>query len=348
MTNNGKRVEWIDCCKGFAIVLVVIGHIIDGYTGANFFDEYSDIMIRVFNCIYSFHMPLFFVVSGFVFYLAYCKNIEKSEKRVHLQIGNMIWIYFLMSIVLWIFKMIFVSSVNKPYTLKNLLLIPIKPIAVYWYIYILVFYYLIFFKIEKMKISRKYVLSAVTIISILGSFIPVETDLIFPIKNLLQNMIFFYAGILLSSFDFGKSFFEGKKKKLMLAFAGIVTIGILIYSAATMYILTGIGFVGIVLPLIVSLTLISLFCFVDAKSKLLSLIGTYSLEIYLTHIFITSANRKILIALGITNFYLNFVTNLMMSVFIPIGCAYILKKMKLHDLIFRPFTFFSKRKKNLQ
>lgn len=67
MSNNVKRVEWIDCCKGFAIVLVVIGHIIDGYTGAHLFDDYSDHMLSIYNCIYSFHMPFFFVVSGFVF-----------------------------------------------------------------------------------------------------------------------------------------------------------------------------------------------------------------------------------------------------------------------------------------
>lgn len=278
------------------------------------------------------------------FYLAYCKNIEKGEKRVPIQIGNMIWIYFLMSIVMWAFKMIFVSSVNKPYKLVDLLMIPIKPIAIYWYIYILVFYYLIFFRIEKMNISRKYILPSIAVISIVGSFIPFKTDLIFPVRNLLQYMIIFYIGMLMSKFDFGKSFFEGKKKKLMLAFAGIVTIGILIFAAVSKYILIRIGFVGIVVPLFVSLTLISLFCIFDAKSKLLSLFGTYSLKIYLTHTFITSANRKILIALGITNFYLNFVINLMMAVFIPMGCAYILKKMKLHDLIFRPFTFFSKQK----
>lgn len=40
MSSNGivcNRVEWLDSCKGFAIVLVVIGHILDGYMGKELF-----------------------------------------------------------------------------------------------------------------------------------------------------------------------------------------------------------------------------------------------------------------------------------------------------------------------
>lgn len=46
-----KRIEWIDIAKGIGIILVVIGHISQ---------------IKVLNdIIYSFHMPLFFMISGF-------------------------------------------------------------------------------------------------------------------------------------------------------------------------------------------------------------------------------------------------------------------------------------------
>lgn len=46
------RIAWIDMLKGLAIILVVVGH---------------NASETVSNFIYCFHMPLFFLLSGFVF-----------------------------------------------------------------------------------------------------------------------------------------------------------------------------------------------------------------------------------------------------------------------------------------
>jgi acyltransferase len=44
-----NRFNWVDNVKGLAIILVVLGHIASPFSAF----------------IYSFHMPLFFIVSGF-------------------------------------------------------------------------------------------------------------------------------------------------------------------------------------------------------------------------------------------------------------------------------------------
>lgn len=54
-----QRVEYIDAMRGFAIILVIIGHLIQTY----YCNVYSNAIFRV---IYSFHMPLFFFISGCV------------------------------------------------------------------------------------------------------------------------------------------------------------------------------------------------------------------------------------------------------------------------------------------
>ena len=66
-----KRVPWIDAIKGFAIINVVIGHVVDGYIGAGMYLEQVEIMEDIFNLIYSFHMALFFAISGMTCRLAY-------------------------------------------------------------------------------------------------------------------------------------------------------------------------------------------------------------------------------------------------------------------------------------
>lgn len=53
-----KRVLWIDYAKAMGIFLVVVGH---GYFPSEGFDLFSK------NFIYSFHMPIFFFISGFLF-----------------------------------------------------------------------------------------------------------------------------------------------------------------------------------------------------------------------------------------------------------------------------------------
>jgi len=60
----GTREEWVDNLKGIAIYLVVLGHCIQymWYHNVNFDGNF------LFQFIYSFHMALFSMVSGYLFY----------------------------------------------------------------------------------------------------------------------------------------------------------------------------------------------------------------------------------------------------------------------------------------
>jgi len=63
-----QRIKYIDHLKGISILLVVIGHIIQ-YNVADSKDN------GLFNFIYSFHMPLFMFISGYVSVLTIKINI---------------------------------------------------------------------------------------------------------------------------------------------------------------------------------------------------------------------------------------------------------------------------------
>lgn len=74
---NGKKVRngTIDCLKGFCIWCVVLGHCIKNGSGDIMYNTpkmfYNDFLYRL---IYSFHMPLFMLLSGFVFYYSHSKS----------------------------------------------------------------------------------------------------------------------------------------------------------------------------------------------------------------------------------------------------------------------------------
>lgn len=77
MNKENERVYWIDITKGIAIILVVIGHTICyGNTGP---------IIK--SVIFSFHMPLFFIMSGYTASLpSSTEDLGKKTRKIALSL----------------------------------------------------------------------------------------------------------------------------------------------------------------------------------------------------------------------------------------------------------------------
>lgn len=63
-----KRIRWIDIARGIAILFVIIGHSLGSYMGTYFA-----------NLIYVFHMPIFFILSGYLYHKRNPKKFLKSS-----------------------------------------------------------------------------------------------------------------------------------------------------------------------------------------------------------------------------------------------------------------------------
>ena len=50
---NKQRIDWINIAKGLGILAVILGH--------------CHLPEKVWNSIYSWHMPIFFVISGYFY-----------------------------------------------------------------------------------------------------------------------------------------------------------------------------------------------------------------------------------------------------------------------------------------
>lgn len=80
----------IDILRGFATILVVLGHILQ-YSMMQNEAFYNDFLFKV---IYSFHMPLFMCISGFLFKHSYDKYGKKTYiYRQLLSLGKVILIW---------------------------------------------------------------------------------------------------------------------------------------------------------------------------------------------------------------------------------------------------------------
>jgi fucose 4-O-acetylase-like acetyltransferase len=86
MITNKNRDAFLDIAKGMAIILVVIGHVIQGSS-----EKFDDLLW--FRVIYSFHMPLFVFLSGAVAAIAFRSDsiqdgIGSALKRAQTKISK--------------------------------------------------------------------------------------------------------------------------------------------------------------------------------------------------------------------------------------------------------------------
>lgn len=329
---DNERIKWIDSCKGFATTLVVLGHVLCGYLDAGLFDDQKRIMETISNWIYSFHMALFFSISGYVFYIAYGDDSVYKKSKYNEKIKNFVIVYLSFSIVLWCFKMIFSSAVNSPLKLLDLILIPIAPISPYWYMWNLIIYYLLFAWMIHNRVSDKKMLFFYITCSVVASFTPHITS---NIRNLFYYLVTFYFGVVLA-----------KTKCRLLSNPWIVSGSMISFIIAIYFTfirnvkLSSIK--GGNLFFALSSTIVIFYIFTKMmyswNSRLLGAIGRYSIEIYLLHCFITAANRTLFSVVGINNFYFSALLNLTAGIALPILCSLALTKINLHQFVFNPAT----------
>lgn len=121
---QNRRIEWIDSLKGFAIILVVLGHNTGGENGA-------------YRFLYTFHMPLFFLISGFLFSMKPPLEYLRRSFR-HLMVPYLAFLgcYALYQVV----SSNFMPSLAEPHFVRNIFYGGYRltgPLAVFWFVGVL-------------------------------------------------------------------------------------------------------------------------------------------------------------------------------------------------------------------
>ena len=78
MNTTKKRLDYFDMAKGFGAIFVLLGHL----QGDEFF-KFSKYILPMCEWIFSFHMPLFFIVSGML--MCHRNDIQKDTKTLILK-----------------------------------------------------------------------------------------------------------------------------------------------------------------------------------------------------------------------------------------------------------------------
>jgi fucose 4-O-acetylase-like acetyltransferase len=305
-----KYYDELTILKGIGIILVILGHSFS-FTGFNIVDN-NFINKYIFYTIYSFHMPLFFMIAGFLT-SNYKDNLNK--KFYISKIKRLLIPYIFINIIDAIPRHLFSNLVNN----KNN---GIEKIIFYsgaatWFVYTLFILFLIFPIIEKYIIKRdKYYLFGI-VLFILNLFEIGSNIKIFTIDRLIYMSFYFYIGYILKK-DYKK-------------ICGIILGNRYFYIIVLLFFIIGRFYTETIIMRVLFpfLGIFSLWYIVmrnkDIKGKLYNFLifcGENSLSFYLLEVFCGTVYRVILIKiipieynfLLVSTFFLSKLITLVISV----------------------------------
>jgi len=314
-TNKNHYTE-IDIYRGLGIILVVLGHALKqtGETNALF-----DILISV---IYSFHMPLFFVASGFI--AIKILDLRGKESRLDFIKRRAIRLlipYFAVGLFYMPIKFALSKYAVKPYDFSSAwkLLIGENPNTVLWFLYTL----FIISTICVLILNHKNLRIALLVSAIISAIAwAADTEI-----ETFKYLVFFILGIYLRKHydDFNPAL---KESPLIAAVTAITFLLTNIMMFATNY--SGWTFVtaisGCILFLYIAIKINSSKGIVN---KVANICGSYSMDIYILSDLIATAVR--ILVWGILSFHYIPCTIIcfMVSMFLPIPISkYIIRKVK--------------------
>jgi hypothetical protein len=279
------------------------------------------------DTIYCFHVPLFFICSGYLFQ-KYSKVNSVSEllgnicnKALALGVP-----YFVFSFITWLLKVCFSSSVNNEIGSLTYIWF-IEPTAPYWFLYILFLIFVISFTINS-KTHAYVLLGIALVLKILSSF-------------------HLYVGITVIDKVFG--FWIWFVLGMLLAY-GVIRIGnrLVGYMSLVLFIISDILFYVIHINIPFGGTIVGVFaCFTiivpvfnyvggHYRSNVVAFLTQYTMPIFLMHTIFAAPARILLVKVGITNVLLHCIIGVIISFAGPIIAMMIMEYCKPLDFLVYP------------
>lgn len=326
---------WIDNIKCFACILVALGHFWMSMIASNLQKENIAYNL-IIQSIYTFHVPLFFVCSGFLYQKSNKVHSFKSwgenifDKALNLGVP-----YFTFTLITFLMKAVFSSSVNNQNDniIRTLF---ISPTAPYWFLYALFFLFLFVPCMNSRK--QAYILLIVAFVLKGANIILVTNKIHLPnILNYITGLLIWFSIGIFISFDVDLSKIPIKTIMIILISAAVTTCAFVYQhqiSNEAIKFLIGIMFViGIVIAA------------GNLNNKKLNDVchkySKYFMPVYLMHTIFAAGIRILLMKLGITNLIVHIIFGVSFSFILPMLIYKFCTKIPI-------FMFFISPKKAIQ
>lgn len=280
-----QRIEYFDCLRGLCMLLVVYGHIST---------EMAPGISSSYSVLWLLYLPLFFFISGFFATFSHTITKRSALQKLHTKLRFQLlptfcmWILFLAT-----FHIPLIDSITQ------------ETKSGYWFVWVAIQYYVCYiafhFFVER-NINSRYTLNAILVLIAIASQLavgPVAHANIFVLKvlstyNFLLYLPFFIAGLLV------KTNFQTFRRVLhnpfatgilILVFLGLFFVPSTLFSFGKLdglintYLYPAQRICGLLILVRLFAFFSTLFSKATPIGMGLSLIGRYTLEIYLLHYF---------------------------------------------------------------
>lgn len=333
---NHKRELWVDYAKGIGIILVVFGHVNRGLYSAGIHISTSFYQLTD-SVIYSFHMPLFFFLSG----LFFMQSLDRKNKVQFIasKIDTIVYPYVIWSLLQGTIEATLSRYTNNTSNFSDILLLFIQPRAQFWFLYAL---FMVFFLATLLysKSKANYILPL--LIAISAALYIYQDNLTKALH--LDYITRFFLFFLLGSLAIRYSNVIGRLNishclTTMLAFVILEYIfhghlGRMYTDTGVFSLLVAIEAIFFIVCLSVQLSRVNIFW--------LRRLGELSIAIYLMHILAASGLRIILSTfMHINSWLVHVVAGTLCGLAMPVIAYFIIQRLHLNFLLERPH--FGKR-----
>jgi len=281
------RWDWVDSAKGIGIMLVVYGHVARGLYNAGIYTDQASFAL-IDSIIYSFHMPLFFFLSG----LFCISSFEKrGAKLAFNKIDAIYYPYLLWSLIQGSIEIGMGGLTNHQVSWDALLNVVWQPRAQFWFLYTLFFVFLLnislLWILQRTLSSKKewwpHILTLVAALLFMCiSYLPG----LFLFQSVAQYDLYFALGVL--SWSYLRS---GKKIGINYLLILVVVFAATQYAAISFEVITNRQSLSAILLACVGIALV---IGIAMRGTLFAFIGRYSMEIFLMHVIFGSGIRVLM------------------------------------------------------
>jgi fucose 4-O-acetylase-like acetyltransferase len=329
---QNARTDWVDAAKGIGIVLVVYGHVARGLHTAGLYPD-GQAFARIDAAIYSFHMPLFFLLSGLFF--QHSLDRYGLRRLIVNKIDTLLYPYVLWSLIQGGIQIMLKGSTSSTLTLGELVRLPWQPLDQFWFLYAL-FFIVVLFGVSLSRGARGPVawgLMALLLIAYVTGLNPPVPAL----SYIAHYGVFFAAGVLLAPHLQWLARLDGR------IWVGVAAVGLFLGLQAVFPFAAPQSGLGRGLAAFL-LAMGSIFCVMLLAQAVkpapfggLHALGRHSLGIYLMHILFASGTRIMLSrVLGVHDFGVQLLGGVAMGLLGPLLLSIALDRLQWRGLLIAP------------
>jgi fucose 4-O-acetylase-like acetyltransferase len=329
---NQSRDDWVDLAKGIGIVLVVYGHVARGLETAGLYPD-QQVFELIDSVIYSFHMPLFFVLSG-LYFLPTLKHYG-SGSLIGRKVDTLIYPYIIWSVIQGSIEVALSHFTNSHTGIGEVLSILWQPHDQFWFLYALFFIFLLF--AIMFKLAQQAAVSWLLFLVLLVAFVA-NVHFGVPAADYVVNYgVFFACGVLLSKYPTAL-----RRVPAGLRAIGFTFFAICLAQTACHVFALPLGALGRMLSFL--LALFSIGCVLVLSRSLkpglfrwLDVLGRNSMPIYLMHIIFASGTRVMLSkVLHVQDLWIQLGAGVLMGLIAPLVANAMFRRFKMGFLLLPP------------